>query len=172
LSLESGVWDRESPLEKVVLERIKIEPMKEEDLPEVMEIERNSFPIPWAENSFRYELNKNKEIAILKVAKLDKLLVGYVCYWLLFKEVHIMNLAVHNDFRRQGIGEALIRAALKEARGKGGLRATLEVRASNTPAIKLYEKLGFKVTAKRHNYYDIPREDALVMWRYDLREIE
>jgi len=132
-------------MEKGVLERIKIEPMKEEDLSEVMEIERDCFPAPWSESSFLYELRKNKEVATLKVARLDDHLVGYVCCWIVFKEVHIMNLAVHKDFRRQGIGEALIRIALKEAREKGGERATLEVRESNIPAIRLYEKLGFKV---------------------------
>lgn len=159
-------------MEKTVLERIKIEPMKEGDLPEVMAIERDSFPSPWSESSFLYELRKNKEVASLKVARLDDILLGYVCYWVLFKEVHIMNLAVHKDFRRQGIGEALIRTALKEARDKGGERATLEVRASNIAAIRLYEKLGFKTTAIRRNYYDAPKEDALVMWLYNLGRIE
>lgn len=159
-------------MEKGILEEIRIEPMREEDLPGVMVIERDSFPTPWSENSFLYELRKNKEVASLKVARLNSLLVGYVCYWLLFKEVHIMNLAVHKDFRRQGIGEALIKVALKEARDKGGERATLEVRASNTAAIRLYEKLGFRANAIRRNYYDTPKEDALVMWLYDLREFE
>ena len=159
-------------MEKAVLERIKIEQMKEEDLPEVMAIERDSFPLPWSESSFLYELRKNKDVATLKVARLESILVGYVCYWLLFKEVHIMNLAVRQDFRKQGIGESLIRAALKEARDKGGESATLEVRASNIPAIRLYEKLGFGVAAIRRDYYDTPKENALVMWLYDLKGIE
>lgn len=159
-------------MEKVVLERIRIEPMREEDLPEVMEIERDSFPIPWSESSFRYEIKKNKDVASLMVARLDGLLLGYVCFWVVFKETHIMNLAVRRDFRRQGIGEALIKTALKEAWAKGAECATLEVRASNIPATKLYEKLGFRVTSVRKNYYDIPREDALVMWLYDLSRLE
>ena len=79
-----------------------------------------------------------------------------------------MNLAVNKDVRRQGIGEAIIRAAIKDARDRGGERATLEVRESNMPAIRLYEKLGFKVIAIRRNYYEAPSEDALVMWIYDL----
>lgn len=159
-------------MEKAVLERIRIEPMKVEDLPDVLEIERDSFPVPWSESSFRYELKNNKEVASLMVARLDGILIGYVCFWVVFKETHIMNLAVRRDFRRQGIGEAIIRAALKEALYKGAESATLEVRASNIPAIKLYEKLGFRVTSVRRNYYDIPRADALVMWLYDLRGIE
>jgi ribosomal-protein-alanine N-acetyltransferase len=158
-------------MEKVVLERIKIEPMTEGDLPEIMEIEIDSFPTPWSENSFLYEL-KYKDVASLMVARHDRQLLGYVCYWIIFKEIHIMNLAVHKAFRRQGIGETLIRTVLKEARDKGGERATLEVRASNLPAISLYQKLGFTRTAIRHNYYDVPREDALVMWLYDLSRIE
>lgn len=159
-------------LEKAVLERIKIEPIREIDLPEIMAIENATFPMPWPESSFLYELRKNKDVASLMVARLDNLLVGYVCYWLIFKEIHIMNLAVHQDFRNQGIGEALIRTALREAKEKGGERATLEVRESNMPAIRLYEKLGFKVIAIRRDYYDVPREDALVMWIYDLKGFE
>jgi len=83
-----------------------------------------------------------------------------------------MNLAVRRDFRRQGIGETLIRSVLKEARDKGGERATLEVRASNIAAIRLYQKLGFNVTGIRRNYYDAPKEDALVMWLYDMDKVE
>jgi len=157
---------------KAVLERISIEPMKETDIPEVMAIERDSFPMPWSESSFLYELRRNREVANLMVARLDDILVGYVCYWLIFKEVHIMNLAVRRDFRRQGIGETLIRSVLKEARDKGGERATLEVRASNIAAIRLYQKLGFNVTGIRRNYYDAPKEDALVMWLYDMDKVE
>ncbi len=167
MSLESGAM----VMEKTVLERIKIEPMMEKDLPEVMAIERASFQIPWAESSFLYELRKNKEVASLKLARLDNILVGYVCCWIIFKEVHIMNLAVYQDFRRLGIGEALIKTALKEAVDRGGVRATLEVRESNLPAIRLYEKLGFRVIAIRKNYYDAPKEDAFVMWLYDMKEI-
>lgn len=159
-------------MEKAIIERIKIEPMKEEDLPSVMAIEKDSFPVPWSESSFLYELKKNKDVSSLMVARINDLLVGYVCYWLIYKEIHIMNLAVHQAFRRQGIGEALIRTVLKEARSRGGERATLEVRQSNIPAIRLYEKLGFKVIAIRRDYYDVPREDALVMWLYDLRGFE
>jgi ribosomal-protein-alanine N-acetyltransferase len=158
-------------MEKAVLERIKIEPMRENDLPEVMEIERDCFPAPWTESSFLYELRRNKEVATLKVARLDDQLVGYVCCWIIFKEVHIMNLAVYQDFRRLGIGDALIKTALKEAVDRGGVRATLEVRESNLPAIRLYEKLGFRVIAIRKNYYDAPKEDAFVMWLYDMKEI-
>lgn len=165
-------------MKKGILEKIRIEPMKEDDLMDVMRIEKASFPIPWSESSFLYELRENTEVAYLRVARLSSggygpsSILGYVCFWILYRETHIMNLAVHPEWRRQGIGESLIRASLKEAKEKGCLRASLEVRTSNLAAIRLYEKLGFTQRAIRRNYYDSPREDAVVMWLYDLSRFE
>jgi ribosomal-protein-alanine N-acetyltransferase len=89
--------------------------------------------------------------------------VGYVCFWKVFSELHLMNLSVHPDRRRLGIGETLGRWTLTWAGENDISLITLEVRASNEAAKRLYEKLGFKLVAVRRNYYRDPSEDALIM---------
>jgi ribosomal-protein-alanine N-acetyltransferase len=89
--------------------------------------------------------------------------VGYIVFWSVTDEMHILNLAVGTDFRRQGIARKLVLAALKRAHGKGAKRAFLEVRVSNAAAHRFYSNLGFSGTSMRRDYYDFPVEDAIVM---------
>ena len=91
--------------------------------------------------------------------------VGFCSCWLVLDEIHINNLAVLPEHRRSGVASALIDHVLKEGSGRGARRATLEVRRSNEPALKLYEKFGFAVTGVRRGYYTKPDEDALILWR-------
>jgi ribosomal-protein-alanine N-acetyltransferase len=93
----------------------------------------------------------------------QKSLLGYCCFWVVFGEVHIMNLAVHPDSRRKGIAMRLVEEAISISRKHAVQKIHLEVRQSNDPARRLYEKFGFKVIAVRSNYYAQPREDALLM---------
>jgi ribosomal-protein-alanine N-acetyltransferase len=81
-----------------------------------------------------------------------------------FDELHIHSLAVARAYRRQGVATELLRHVLADAAGHGARRATLEVRRSNEPALKLYETLGFSVSGSRPNYYSQPVEDALILW--------
>jgi ribosomal-protein-alanine N-acetyltransferase len=90
---------------------------------------------------------------------------GFCAFWLVFDEIHINNVAIRPRFRGQGLGTALMRHVLAEALRLGARRATLEVRASNADALRLYERLGFYVAASRRNYYSHPVEDALILWR-------
>jgi ribosomal-protein-alanine N-acetyltransferase len=90
---------------------------------------------------------------------------GFCAFWLVFDEIHINNVAIRPQFRGRGIGTALMRHVLVEAGRLGARRATLEVRASNVEARRLYERLGFYVAATRRNYYTHPVEDALILWR-------
>jgi ribosomal-protein-alanine N-acetyltransferase len=90
-------------------------------------------------------------------------IIGYACFWILFEELHLMNLAVHPAHRRRGIGEELARWVLNMGQEKGVRIALLEVRVSNDPARRLYEKVGFKKIAVRPGYYRDPKEDALLM---------
>jgi ribosomal-protein-alanine N-acetyltransferase len=90
---------------------------------------------------------------------------GFCAFWLVFDEIHINNLAIRPQFRRQGLGSAVLRHVLAEAHRLGATRATLEVRASNSEARRLYERLGFQVAAIRPGYYSKPVEDALILWR-------
>ncbi|MEW6408615.1 MAG: ribosomal protein S18-alanine N-acetyltransferase [Nitrospirota bacterium] len=144
-------------------EEIIIEPMREEDIKEVMQIERASFLSPWSEGAFLYELKRNAGISYSSVARTGKKVVGYVCFWILFDEAHLMNLAVHPDFRNMGIGRKLIQFAIDIARQRDVSRIILEVRGSNAIAKHLYEKFGFKTVSIRKKYYETPIEDALLM---------
>lgn len=141
-----------------------------EDLDEVMRIEEGSFSSPWSRGMFLSEL-KDNPFSNLLVARLSqpvglstqKSLLGYCCFWVVFGEVHIMNLAVHPDSRRKGIAMRLVEEAISISRKHAVQKIHLEVRQSNDPARRLYEKFGFKVIAVRSNYYAQPREAALLM---------
>jgi len=138
--------------------------MKDADLPAVHEIEALSFSNPWSDATFRGEVqNKGLSFPMVIVCPADGRVAGYICYWFIRDEVQINNVAVHPDFRGEGIGEAAMRLVLKEVHEKGAVLATLEVRASNKAAGRLYEKLGFKVLGTRKGYYSNPVEDAYVM---------
>lgn len=89
--------------------------------------------------------------------------VGYLCFWIVFEELRIMNVAVAEPVRRRGIATELVSQALRVARQHGAERAMLEVRVSNKPALALYERLGFSPRSIRRRYYDNPEEDAVVM---------
>lgn len=135
--------------------------MREDDLPEILKIERESFSTPWSEYSFLNEIYK--KYAISRVAMFERNIVGYICTNYVLHEAHILNLAVHPDFRRQGIATVLMDEALKELKKKGCVFIYLEVRASNISAIKFYELFKFKVVDVRKKYYIDPNEDALLM---------
>lgn len=136
------------------------------DLPRVLDIERLSFSQPWSLNSFRRELSLSFSrlmVAVTGDADRGELtIVGYLCRWLVAGEYHILNIAVHPDFRQRGIGEALMAEAVAEARARKAQLMILEVRRSNLKARKLYRKFGFEERRLRRNYYG-PGEDALVM---------
>lgn len=137
--------------------------MSPDDLPEVRAIEVRCFTTPWPVSSFKYELKSRQ--AILKVAVLNGRIVGYVCIRTILEITHILNLAVLPSFRRKGIGSMLLCDALQGLKlcrpDKESL--TLEVRESNTAAIKLYEKFKFKIIGRRVGYYNKPHEDAVIM---------
>lgn len=140
---------------------LTLESMKEEHIPEVVEIERSSFGTPWAEMSFLNEIHSPNSHAYVYL--LDSKVVGYVCTKHIRYEGHILNLAVHQEFRRQGIAKTMVSKGIEELRAYKCMYVYLEVRASNYPAIKLYEGFGFKAAGIRKAYYLSPVEDALVM---------
>lgn len=136
----------------------------EADIPAVLVIEGLSFSNPWSDATFRGEVqNKGISFPVVIVHEPDQKVVGYIIYWQIRDEVQITNLAVHPDFRGRGIGETVLAVILKEVGGKGATFVTLEVRSSNTPAVSLYRKLGFKILGTRKGYYGNPVEDAYVM---------
>lgn len=141
--------------------------MRQEDLDHVIEIESASFPTPWSRNAFASELFHNSRACYL-VASVGERVVGYIGTWLILDEAHVTNIAVHPDYRRQGIGETLLRSMMTVAASRGAKRMTLEVRVSNRPAQRLYEKLGFARIGLRRGYYHDNNEDAIIMWKEGL----
>ena len=139
----------------------------EADLEGVLEVEAESFTNPWTRDMYKWELQNRSVCHIFVVRTADCPVAGFCAFWLVFDEIHINNLAMRPAYRQQGIGTALLHHVLAEARELGARRATLEVRASNEDARRLYERLGFYVAGTRRNYYSHPVEDALILWRDD-----
>jgi ribosomal-protein-alanine N-acetyltransferase len=143
---------------------IEVAPMKGDDLGEVMRIERSSFSSPWSRKMFEVEISGNPfSFSFVVRAAGSNQIIGYVCTWIVIDELHLLNLAVDPPFRRLGAGEGIIRWVLEFGRSRGARTGTLEVRVSNLPARRLYEKLGFEVYATRKKYYSDPSEDALLL---------
>ena len=146
-----------------------IEEMTLEDIPGVQEVERASFPVPWPANAFRHELTGNKNARYI-VARESGRIVGYAGLWLMVDEAHITTFAVHPDQRRRRIGERMLVRLFEMAAALNAEWLTLEVRASNLAAQKLYEKYGFRRAGVRRRYYSDNNEDALIMWTERLRD--
>lgn len=143
-----------------------IEPLQgDEDLSGVLEVEQESFTNPWTRDMYSWELQNRSVCHIYVVRTPECAVAGFCAFWLVFDEIHINNVAMRPRYRGQGIGTALMRRVLDEAGRLGARRATLEVRASNTDARRLYERLGFYLAGTRRGYYTHPVEDALILWR-------
>ncbi|MEX2183831.1 MAG: ribosomal protein S18-alanine N-acetyltransferase [Chloroflexota bacterium] len=149
--------------------RLIVEPMRLDDLPAISAIEQASFASPWPPNAYRSELESNR-LANYLVVRAGGRIVGYGGMWLMVDEAHITTFAVHPAWRRQRIGERLLIAFLDLAVERGAHEATLEVRLSNLPARRLYEKYGFRPVGLRPRYYSDDHEDALIMTTEPLEE--
>jgi [ribosomal protein S18]-alanine N-acetyltransferase len=147
--------------------KVRIVPLAEAHIPEILEIEKRANSAPWSERSFRGELTNPQSIFLTALE--ENRVAGFAGVWMVVDEAHVTTVAVHEDFRRQGIGRALTAELLKLAKERGAVCATLEVRASNEHAIALYESLGFYHAARRRGYYPDNREDAIVMWKDALK---
>jgi ribosomal-protein-alanine N-acetyltransferase len=137
--------------------------MLKEDVDKIMAIEVRSFSTPWSALSFYSEIyNKN---SINKVALIDETVCGYICVRCIQEECHLLNLAVHPDYRRRGIASLLLQSVLSQIKERGCRFVFLEVRASNIGAQKMYEKFGFTSIGIRKKYYINPEEDGIVMMK-------
>lgn len=143
---------------------IELADMSLEDIDQVCEIENLSFKTPWSRESFEEELSRNN-LARYIVAKAGGKVVAYGGMWIVLDEAHITNIAVHPEYRGRGLGEKVTRELLKTAEESGAVRVTLEVRASNDIARKLYNKLGFADNGVRKGYYADTGDDAIIMWK-------
>jgi len=139
-----------------------IEPMTLDDLDAVTTIERASFPTVWHPSAYLGELQSGNTCYL--VARWESEVIGFAGMWLLFEEGHITTLAVKPEYRRHGVGKALLIGLIREALRRGGSRLTLEVREGNAVARTLYEQFGFAAVAYLPRYYVDTGEDAVVMW--------
>lgn len=140
-----------------------------DDLERVMEIELQAFSHPWSAELFRRELTHPWSTILLATEPRDEgaaareHVLGFVIYWLVHDELHVLNVAVAREERRRGVARALLDEMTGRGRQAGAVMATLEVRRSNRPAIALYEGLGYRQAGIRPNYYVDEGEDAIVM---------
>ncbi|CAH0347687.1 ribosomal protein S18-alanine N-acetyltransferase [Bacillus sp. CECT 9360] len=137
--------------------------MREEDIDQVMIVERQSFTLPWSREAFYNELYHNQFAKYLVVEDEGKI-AGYCGAWIVIDEAHITNIAVLPEYRGKKLGEALLLKMMELSKSMGVMRMTLEVRVSNVVAQSLYKKLGFQKGGIRRNYYTDNLEDAYVMW--------
>lgn len=128
---------------------------------QIIEIENDSFPVPWDLKSFEEEINKN--ISNLWAIISNQKLLAYICFWMFDREIHILNFAVHPQKRNQGFGKYLLENIVKAGTTGGIEKIWLEVRPTNIPALSIYKKFGFIEAGRRKAYYSDSREDAIIM---------
>jgi [ribosomal protein S18]-alanine N-acetyltransferase len=134
------------------------------DLDGILAVDAATFDRPWTRAMYEWEWT-HSDVARFYVARSAGAVVAYCAGWIIFDELHVNNLAVDPPWRRRGVASALLTFVLEAAAAEGASRATLEVRRSNEPALRLYERFGFAYAGVRTAYYRQPVEDALVLWR-------
>ena len=141
-----------------------IRKMTAADVKSAAEIEKLCFVHPWSEQSIKDEMDKENSIFLMAFEGENP--IGYVGLSVVFDEGYMGNLAVIEAYRRNGVGRALMNELLASCKSLDLAFATLEVRASNTPAVSLYKSLGFEEVGRRKNYYKEPSEDALLLTKF------
>lgn len=157
------------------MNRVEIQPVTPALLTAVVDLDRLCFGKLWTLEAYQREIdspNSDLLALILNPGEPQAVVIGIGCQWAILEEAHITIVGIHPDYQHQGLGQFLMQALLTAAKDRGLERATLEVRDSNTAALKLYEKFGFKVAGRRKRYYQDTGEDALILWRGDLHHPE
>lgn len=145
------------------MSELRIRRMEERDVQQVAAIEAESFSLPWSEQAFRDSLAMYHTIFL--VADLEGRIAGYCGCYQSLEEAEITNVAVKQELCGKGIARELLQELFRVGTAQGVFAYTLEVRVGNTPAIHLYESLGFENVGIRRNFYEKPTEDAMIMWR-------
>lgn len=148
------------------MNNIDIYPFTEEHIDDVQRISSLSFKTPWTRDSIEKELDN--KFARYLVAKKENKVIGFGGIWLILDEGHITNIAVHPEYRGIGIGDMIVDALTEICIIEGIASMTLEVRKSNIAAQNLYRKHGFIEEGIRKNYYTDTKEDAIIMWKYNI----
>ncbi len=142
--------------------RLTFRAMTTDDADAVAALEEKSFAMPWKREDFWREAQN--ELATYIVGELDGKIVAYAGAWVSFNQAEVMSVAVEPSLRGQGVGTILFGELVKAVKARGASAITLEVRPSNTPAIKLYKSFGLRSVGRRKGYYLDNGEDALIMW--------
>ena len=148
------------------MNNIAIIPFNKNHIMDIFKISTLSFVTPWSYESIENELNN--KFARYVVAKLNDVIIGFGGVWLILDEGHITNIAVHPEFRGIGAGDMIVKALIELCKQERISSITLEVRVSNKAAQNLYKKHGFIEAGIRKNYYADTKEDAIIMWKYNI----
>lgn len=146
--------------------RLTFRRMTQDDADVIAELESKSFAMPWSREDFWREAQN--ELATYIVGELDGRVVAYAGAWVSFNQAEVMSVAVEPQMRGQGLGTLLFAELIRAVKARGATSITLEVRPSNTAAIKLYESFGLRSVGRRRGYYIDNGEDALIMWNTKL----
>ena len=153
------------PMKNVESIPYQLVPMDRELIPQIAELEKQSFSMPWTEEMLLDELESMTGSVIVAVDR-DRQVLGYAGLTVVLDEGYINNIAVRRKYRRMGLGSELLKVFIRFAQAQKLSFLTLEVRDTNLAARSLYGKFGFREVGRRKNYYDQPREDAILMTRY------
>lgn len=137
--------------------------MTVDDIPQVVEIDKSSFTLPWTERSFRYEVTENTASRCWVVEAENREVAAMLVLWMILDEAHIATIATHPRYRRRSYAKSMLIEALLSARTEGATSALLEVRAHHMVAQKIYHDLGFVDVGRRAQYYRDNGEDAILM---------
>ncbi len=149
-----------------MLKTQRFESLSESHIESILQIEKASHSAPWSEMSFRAELTHPQSVFCVLIG--DGKVAGYGGAWVLIDEIHITNVAVAPELRGLGLGRKIVMELLARGQERDAVCATLEVRASNAPALGLYKSMGFIEAGLRKKYYPDNKEDAVVMWLHEL----
>jgi ribosomal-protein-alanine N-acetyltransferase len=151
----------------MVLDVIKIKPLTEEELTDVLELDNLCFGGLWSLDGYKKEIESPNSCLLILTINIEESekIIGLGCFWAILDEAHLTILAIHPDFQGQGLGKLLLSKLLEEAENKNLERATLEVGENNNKALNLYQQFGFKEAGRRKKYYKKTGEDALILWK-------
>lgn len=161
ISVKLGMMQRDKLMFN---EKITITQMTAEDIPDIAQLEKDNFSLPWSEKSLEEELTNN--LARFFVAKVGSVVIGYIGAFNVVGEVSITNIVVNKDYRNNGIGNLLLKHLENISVNEKAEFITLEVRKSNKIAIKLYQNNNYEAVGERKNFYEKPTEDAILMTKY------
>ena len=150
--------------------KVRIVPMTADHLDDIARLEQICFSRPWSRRMLAEELENQCAAFLVALEPGTEKVIGYAGLLVMADEGYITNVAVFPEYRRRGVAEQIIQVFCDFAHGNHLAFLTLEVRPSNAPAISLYNSFGFEEVGRRKNYYDLPREDALILTRYFLYE--